>query len=200
MGLVMSTPEGVRTDPDFVRNKPQSSTVFVLMVADQSMHCPNCGNESSVEQKFCRKCGFNLEPVGKLFGISAGADDQKVERAERERQVIRRMVSWMMWGLLVMLIGVVLTVITKQFKLDQLLHLLSSFLILGGLAGATYGLLDAMRGGKGPREPKAIERGNDATVTPSAEFKADTTRELEGRIPIPIPSVTERTTQLIGEE
>ena len=31
------------------------------------MHCPSCGNESSIDQKFCRKCGFNLEPVGKLL-------------------------------------------------------------------------------------------------------------------------------------
>jgi hypothetical protein len=30
--------------------------------------------------------------------------------------------------------------------------------------------------------------------------KASTTRELEGRLPIPLGSVTERTTQLIGAD
>ena len=38
------------------------------------------------------------------------------------------------------------------------------------------------------------------TINSEESVKADTTRELEGRLPVPLPSVTERTTQLIGDK
>jgi hypothetical protein len=162
------------------------------------MHCPNCGNQSELEQKFCRKCGFNLEPVSKLIVNNPDADQLKLEKAEREKLALRRMVSWMMWGMLILLIGVVLIVINKQFQLDPLVKLLGTFLTLGGVSVTMYGLLDAMRGGKGRPKSGAIDVGSHNIDTEEG-FKADTTRELEARLPVPLPSVTERTTQLIGD-
>lgn len=159
------------------------------------MHCPNCANESDLEQKFCRKCGFNLGPVTKLIQAGSADDDQaKLEKVERDRVLMRRMVSWMMWGMLIMLIGAVVSVVNKQLKLDQLVGLIGTLTILGGLSVTAYGLLDAMRcGGLKKRKPKAMAEATDTETEP-----ASTTRELEGRLPIPLGSVTERTTQLIG--
>jgi hypothetical protein len=161
------------------------------------MHCPSCGNESSLDQKFCRKCGFNLEPVSRLVSGNLNAEELKLERAEREKLALRRMVSWMGRGMLILLMGVVLMVINKQFHLHQLVGLLSTFIILAGVSVAMYGLMDAMRGGRDRSKSKAIE--NADPDTPANNLKADTTRELEERMPIPLPSVTERTTQLIGD-
>jgi hypothetical protein len=163
------------------------------------MHCPNCGNQSELDQKFCRKCGFNLEPVSKLIVNSPAAGQLKLEKAEREKLALRRMVSWMMWGMLILLIGVVVIVINKTFNLDPLVKLIGTFITLGGVSVTMYGLLDTMRGGKGRPKSGAIDMG----VTPSTRkkaVKADTTRELEARLPVPLPSVTERTTQLIGDQ
>src|SRR5215831_4394764 len=96
------------------------------------MHCPNCGNQSELDQKFCRTCGFNLEPVGKLIQTSSDEHNEaKLDRAEREKRIIRRMVSWMMWGLLVLLIGVVLSVVNKQFQLGHVFGLIATLVILG---------------------------------------------------------------------
>jgi hypothetical protein len=162
------------------------------------MHCPSCGNESELDQKFCRKCGFNLEPVGKLILNNPDAGQLKLEKAEREKVALRRMVSWMMWGMLILLIGVVVIVINKTFNLDPLVKLIGTFITLGGVSVTMYGLLDTMRGGKG--RPKSLT--NDVGIAADSEqsVKADTTRELEGRLPVPLPSVTERTTQLIGDQ
>lgn len=161
------------------------------------MHCPNCGNQSKLEQKFCRKCGFNLEPVSKLIVNNPGADQLKVEKAERDKLALRRMVSWMMWGMLILLIGVVVIVINKTFNLDPLVKLIGTIITLGGVSVTMYGLLDTMRGGKGRPKSGAIDVGINHIDTEEG-VKADTTRELEGRLPVPLPSVTERTTQLIG--
>jgi hypothetical protein len=163
------------------------------------MHCPNCGNQSKLEQKFCSKCGFNLEPVSKLILNNPDADQLKLEKAEREKLALRRMVSWMMWGMLILLIGVVVIVINKTFNLDPLVKLIGTFITLGGVSVAMYGLLDTMRGGKARPKSGAIDVGSPNADTEKSA-KADTTRELEGRLPLPLPSVTERTTQLIGAE
>lgn len=163
------------------------------------MHCPNCGNQSELDQKFCRKCGFNLEPVSKLIVNNPAAGQLKLEKAEREKLALRRMVSWMMWGMLILLIGVVVIVINKTFNLDPLIKLVGTFITLGGVSVTMYGLLDTMRGGTGRPKSGAIDMGSH-TINSEETVKADTTRELGGRLPVPLPSVTERTTQLIGNQ
>jgi hypothetical protein len=160
------------------------------------MHCPKCGIESDLEQKFCRKCGFSLEPISKLFLAGSDDDEPKLTKREREKMLMRRMVSWMMRGMLIMLIGIILIVVNKQLKLDQLVGLLGTLITLGGVSVMMYGLLDTLRGGG---LKKRLTKGT--TTVPSNEIEqASTTRELEGRLPIPLGSVTERTTQLIGAD
>src|SRR5436190_10247827 len=105
------------------------------------MHCPNCGNESDLDQKFCRKCGFNLAPISKLVLAGSGDDELKLDKVERDNLLMRRMVSWVMRGFLVMLIGVVITVVNKQLKLDQLVGLIGTFLIIGGVSVVMLGVL-----------------------------------------------------------
>jgi hypothetical protein len=158
------------------------------------MHCPNCGIESDLDQKFCRKCGFNLAPISKLMLVPGGDDDEtKLDKVERDKLLMRRMVSWMMRGMLIMLIGIIVIVVNKQLKLDQLVGLLGTLITLGGVAVVMYGLLDTMRGGGlKKRKPKAMEASSPEEIEP-----ASTTKELEGRLPVPLGSVTERTTQLI---
>jgi len=159
------------------------------------MHCPNCANESDLDQKFCRKCGFNLEPISKLIRAGSGGDDDwKLSKLELDKLLMRRMVSWMMRGMLIMLIGIILIVVNKQLKLDQLVGLLGTLITLGGVSVMMYGLLDTMRGGglkKG--KPKEMEASSPSEIEP-----ASTTKELEERLPVPLGSVTERTTQLLG--
>ena len=161
------------------------------------MHCPSCGNESDLEQKFCRKCGFNLEPISKLI-LGANDDETKLDKVERDKLLMRRMVKWMMRGMLIMLMGIVMIVVSKQYSvtLFQLLPLalLGNLITLGGVTVMMYGLLDTMRGGGlKSGKPKAVEPSLPDEIEP-----ASTTKELEGRLPIPLGSVTERTTQLIA--
>ena len=155
-----------------------------------TMHCPSCGNETPIDHKFCRKCGFNLEPVVKLLGVDEA--ERKIDKAERDRRIMSRMVSWMMWGMLVLVIGVVVIVIGKTVP-DPIVKLIGTVITLGGVSVAMYGVLDALRGGKRLQNNLTTNPGNIAS-TP-----ANTTRELEAHIPVPVPSVTERTTELIGK-
>src|SRR5262245_53537077 len=57
------------------------------------MHCPNCGSEAPMEQKFCRSCGFGLGKVARLIAEQApdenldSASDPKEELLKRYRRI-----------------------------------------------------------------------------------------------------------------
>jgi hypothetical protein len=158
------------------------------------MHCPSCGNESSLEQKFCRKCGFNLEPVSQLVVARPDAET-KLEKQESDRAILRRMYRWMMWGFLILLIGVVMLVSGKAFDLPKFLGPLSSFLLIGGATAAGYGVLAALRDGlvASKKLPHAAETRRELSGSQTSELP-------DNNIPASLPSVTERTTQLIGDK
>ena len=158
------------------------------------MHCPNCGDESSLEQKFCRKCGFNLEPIGKLFVRDDEPKDIELTKAERESLLVRHMFRWMSWGGIVLLLGVALLMINKTFILDRSVNLAAGFLLLTGTVLAGYGVFSAI--GRGTK--LTLEKPREK---PSELRSAETTNELTGASgPAPLTSITERTTQLIAAD
>jgi len=151
------------------------------------MHCPNCGKPATDEQQFCRACGMSLETVGKLVAehSSTPAEAQnKIDKAAIEQALVRNMFTWLMFGMIILGIGVAMLVINKNFDIGRWFSLLSSFFILGGTGIATAGVLNAIRRGTsivGMRLP------NNKSL-PSNSIAAE------------LPSITERTTQLIPAE
>ena len=160
------------------------------------MHCPACGNESSLEQKFCRKCGFDLSPVSKLIAGSSGSETAGIDRRRREQVLVRRMFRWISAGMIVMLFGVLMLLIGRTFDIGKIFGLASTIVILTGVAIACGGLFSTMM--RGAAVP-ALKESPDIRLDDLEQ--APTTRRLEGdRMPVPLPSVTERTTQLIDKE
>lgn len=158
------------------------------------MHCPSCGNESSLDQKFCRQCGFDLAPIGKLLIQHVDSVEPEIDKRDQEKLIVRRMFKVMGVGLLIVLLGVVLLTAKKGFELDKIAQLMASLFLLVGTAVAGYSIFAAVRQGTAPARKKSTSRDRDQVR------EAHITKELaEGRIPVPVPSVTERTTQLIGK-
>jgi hypothetical protein len=95
------------------------------------------------------------------------------------------MFNWLMFGMIILGIGVAMLVINKNFDIGRWFSLLSSFFILGGTGIATAGVLNAIRRGTslvGMRLP------NKKSLLPTNSIAAE------------LPSITERTTQLIPAE
>ena len=157
------------------------------------MHCPNCGKPATSDQQFCRACGMSLETVGKLVAKHTGSPavaQAKLDRAEAEKVIVRSMFTWMMWGMLIVGIGVVMVVINKSFPIGDWFRLLGSLVVIGGTGVMIGGVINAIRRGTLPsrREPDQLAG-------------APNTNELSANpIPAELPSVTERTTQLIAVE
>lgn len=158
------------------------------------MHCPNCGKPAETDQQFCRACGMSLDSVGKLVAQHSSTPvekQKKIDRAELEQAMLRRMINWLIWGMIVLGIGVVLLVVNKAMDFGRWVSFVSSVLMLGGMGIASAGVLSAIKQGASiSSKPPAREIG----AMPDE-------KALPAELSTPaLPSVTERTTQLIASD
>jgi hypothetical protein len=51
------------------------------------MYCPNCGQATSIEQKFCRSCGLSLEKAAQSVVEQLPAVELNKHLRERQRRV-----------------------------------------------------------------------------------------------------------------
>jgi hypothetical protein len=133
-----------------------------------------------------------LDAVGKLVASHATSPvetQKKIERNETEQVIVRRMFSWIMWGMIIIGIGVMMLVMNKYFDLPRWLHIASSFLLLGGVGVTSAGLLNGIRQG--------TQLSGKRTTTPALPAVEQTAMPTNP-FPESLPSVTERTTKLIS--
>ena len=83
-----------------------------------------------------------------MLADSGRDDEQKPDKVGRDKLILRRMVSWMIWGSVILLIGLVLLATGRAFDVPKFLSPLASFLLIGGTATAAYGVLAALREGR----------------------------------------------------
>src|SRR5262252_243504 len=110
------------------------------------MHCPNCGDESPIDQDFCRKCGFDLVPVARLFTSDAKVEAIELTAKERDQMLVRRMFRWISAGLIVLGLGLLMLITGRSGLIDvgKWFGLTSSVLMIMGIAIAAYGLISSV--------------------------------------------------------
>ncbi len=156
------------------------------------MYCPNCGKTNSEEQKFCRSCGLSLEKVVQSLVEQLPATD--VDKNLRERQ--RKVELWAkIFGTgvvsifaLVVLWGLIYQTIIVEGKWAVGLGFLA--FILGVVA---FGLLMLYR-------ESLLKASKRPLPKPESSPPADTAKLLPEPSFEPIPSVTERTTDLLSAD
>jgi hypothetical protein len=144
---------------------------------------------------------MNLSPVGELVSHHVGSVEPLTEafQGKSEQEIVRCMFNWIWRGMIVLGIGVVMLVAAKNFVLLKWynpdiafwLRTLSTFIILGGTGMSAFGVVNALRQGaslSGGRPKTAIAEPVETKNLPT------------NPIPPALPSVTERTTQLIPPE
>jgi len=148
------------------------------------MNCAACGLQILPEQKFCRTCGTNLGPDSRLDRLQeSGANSVIFQEQEKVRTA-----NWMLWGFIVMFIGVAIGVVGKKLLHVDLVTTVGILISLAGMFATVY-----------PQLPQSTRRRPRPTPNTDAKLllRALPTRELvENKIEY-IPSVTERTTNLL---
>ena len=156
------------------------------------MFCPNCGAKTSIEQKFCRACGLGLEKIVLSLNeqLPARLDESLLSQKERLERLGMVLLSVFGVGLLTLLVyGVVYKLMLTQGKW------LGGLALLGFIIMAGCGLLSAILFAKAKEVQESVGKRRVQKVEPTP------TKELltEGHFE-PVPSVTDRTTELLFVE
>lgn len=161
------------------------------------MHCPRCGATATVDQTFCRSCGFSLEKIAELLGEQTALESASpISETARLRERQKRFES---------LAGVVGMGIFALLLLLTIIVVFSTMILKGGaiaLAGLLIILLMIGAGVMGAFQTYSKVLKGKLAQTPIPSHRdtpsADTTGKLE-LFREPVPSVAERTTSLLVE-
>lgn len=164
---------------------------------EPTMHCPGCGTEAPVSQKFCRTCGFSLKKVPQLVAeqlseSDAIVDSKELDRLQRRQQEIDRWLSIAGIGFITlvalsMLVGLIYLMLAGSLPIVPGIVIL--ILILGGFVAASLAMYSE-------KLKKSLSGSNSLRSKPLPEREITSKPSLEA-FDGPFLSVTERTTNLL---
>jgi hypothetical protein len=161
------------------------------------MFCPNCGAKTSVQQKFCRACGLGLEKIALSLTEQLPAHaDEMVASSEKERLERWGVAALSVFGLGVL--GLLLFFIVYRMMFVQG-KFLNGLALLGMMLMGACGIIAVILFAKAKEVEEAA--GKRRIQQKEAARIATPTKELltEGHLE-PVPSVTDRTTELLYAE
>ena len=157
------------------------------------MYCPNCGNQSSTDQNFCRACGLGLEKIALSLTEQLPTKPNRGLQEQKERYEKLGVAALSVFGLGVL--GFLAYSIGYRLMMTKG-DLVAALAVIGFIIIVACGIASVIL------FAKAKEVGQEATKrNPQALSSGETTKELltEGHFE-PVPTVTDRTTELLTVE
>lgn len=158
------------------------------------MYCPNCGTTISSAQSFCRACGLGLEKIAQSL-----VEQRPNEFEESLQQRKERIERWGVAALSVFGLGILSIPLYKIVMMMLEGRVLAGLGFLALIVVLGCGLLAVILFAKANEVGEAKLKGGGGS--PATPPKTNTTAKL---LPLdqvdPLPSVTERTTELLFAE
>lgn len=158
------------------------------------MYCPNCGNQNSADQKFCRSCGLALQKVAQTLSeqLPTKLDLTLQQKKERFEKLGVAALSICGAGLAIpILYSIFYTTMWTQGNIVKGLGMLALLLVLacGLISAILFAKANEVKetaANRTPIEPLVLKPGED------------TGKLLHEPVPAqPVFSVAERTTELL---
>lgn len=161
------------------------------------MYCPNCGTKTATDQNFCRACGLGLEKIAVTLNEQLPARVDVNLQQQKERFEKLGVAALSVFGLGVL--GIIVYGLIYKLMISGG-DILTGLAILGLIIMIACGLASVVLFAKANEAGEAATRRKPQQI-PSTE--SGPTKELltEGHFePVPVPSVTDRTTELLAVE
>lgn len=157
------------------------------------MFCPNCGANNSTEQKFCRSCGLNLEQTAlSLLEQVPSAESAAILKKERALEKFGNIAfTGLGAAILLGVIGLLYVILTKMVLAGSnplAGALLMVVIVFAALALVYVFMNESLKERKSKLSPELLKELEDKRTTGNLLREGD----FE-----PVPSVTERTTDLL---
>jgi hypothetical protein len=153
------------------------------------MYCPNCGANNNKKQNFCRYCGLHLQDIEKRFlnQLVFGTETKRLKSLRQIRQITDYA---QLFTFLTLALGMIFLFYDSSFgKMLITASLLAYF--LSEIVREIFGYFQRQSSTKN----KESENFN---VTSKSELEGkETNKLLEEKPFIPVPSVTENSTELL---
>jgi len=157
------------------------------------MYCPNCGQATSTEQKFCRGCGLSLEKAAQSLIEQLPAVELNRHLRGRQLRVDRLLYTIGGSAAVIFFVSLFWTVINEIIIGKG--HILGGLIFLAFILGfIVFALLMIYR------ESLLKASSKRSSAQPSLREPEQTARLLPESHIEPMPSVTERTTELLVAE
>ena len=161
------------------------------------MYCPNCGNQNSADQKFCRSCGLGLQKVVQTLSeqLPTKLDMSLEQKKERFEKLGLAALGIFGAGLAIpILYEILYTTMWTQGNIVKGLGMLALVLVLA------CGLMSAILFAKA-NEVKETPAKRPLPDQPGLHPQADTRELPEHSAPeTPVFSVVDRTTELLSRK
>jgi hypothetical protein len=158
------------------------------------MFCPNCGKSTSVEQKFCRSCGLNLEKTAQSIAEQLPANNLDKNLLNKQRKVEHWIKIVASSAISLVTISILWAIIYKLIIVKG--EVLQGLVFLGFILGLiTFALLVIYR--ESLLEKSATHLSSQTSSLPEAD---NNDKFLPESYAAPLPGVTERTTELLEIE
>jgi len=164
-------------------------TVLHHETLGRKMICPKCGSQPLTDQKFCRSCGASLQMTTQPLGEPATVSKLERRSAKSLESDEQRGKGLVRWGLIIMLIGVAIGLLGKKLLHQDIVTVVGVLISLAGMFLAVYPYLSPSRSLKYVTPPHSTPKG----LMPQQPSKY----LPQGRDAEYVPSITERTTDLL---
>ena len=143
------------------------------------MYCPNCGKENPEKPRFCRSCGLGLQTISQALVNELSAPKSEYSSIEIVKPEQRRWRNPLMYGFLMLLLGMAIVIFGKKIAVEQLIADLGTLIAMLGIALLGFKGVSLIRSqpsssrqsmtlleGKSTNElPPALPSGEPASVT-----------------------------------
>ena len=153
------------------------------------MNCPSCDLQTLPDQKFCRACGASLQMTTQPLVEYASVSELERPTAIAAQGENRRTYGLVPWGFIAMFVGVAISLIGKMLMHQDIVTVVGVLVTLAGMFLTAYPYLSPARPQRHDSTPPT--QPDVLTQTPVTKYLPP-----DGRVE-PLPSITERTTDLL---